>query len=434
MHKNLAHGLLWLVGLSPALAACFSLPQGSFHEVSATLGSLGRLTGIAGLGLMLVAAIVSVRIPGFDRCFGGLTSLWRTHHQLGAAAFLLLLAHPLLLSLAAVEISLATAVAVLFPPLSVASVWLGWGALVLMMVFLAPSFSFFGRPDYQRWKRLHHLSGVAVVLALAHTLMLARTLPAPWGRWLWVGFALAATLTLTYALVFSRRSHRYDYRVEGVARPANNVVEISLTPAGERLDYRPGQFVYLSPYDRELASGYAEEHPYTLSSAPGEPGLRVTIKDLGDASRAIQRIRPGSAVKVTGPYGAFFPDQARDRELWIAGGIGITPFLSRARHLANLGDAVDIGLIYCVQDEPRALFAEELRQLAAAIPGFTLTLHYFYQEGPLSADFVRYHCRDCAERRVYVCGPGPLLKLAKSVVVANGVARQHFHSEEFDLL
>src|SRR5690606_1958593 len=212
-------------------------------------------------GLFLVAAIVSFRIPGFDRLFGGLTTLWRTHHLLGGVSFLLLLSHPLLLSLASVAVSPAAAAGVLFPPEGGASIWLGWGALVLMMVFLAPSFAFFGPPRYQRWKQVHKLAGVAAVLALAHTFILERTIPEPWSALIWAALALAALASLAYSLLFARRASQYRYTVSAVERPANNVVEISLTPQGKPLRHLPGQFIYLTHYDRKLAAGCGEEHP-----------------------------------------------------------------------------------------------------------------------------------------------------------------------------
>ncbi|QIB64550.1 ferredoxin reductase family protein [Kineobactrum salinum] len=432
MYRWMSHALLWLLGVLPALIALGSLPAGTFDTAGGVLNALGRLTGIGGLGLLLVTAIVSFRIPGFDRLFGGLTTLWHIHHLMGAISFLLLLAHPLLLALAASQVSLATAVAVLYP--SGVAVGLGWGALLLMMVFLAPSFSFFGAPHYQRWKSLHKLSGVAALLALAHTFMLARTTAEPWSTLIWLVLAGAAIAALSYGLVFARRAAQHRYTVTGVARPANNVVELSLEPVGKALRYQAGQFVYLTPYDSKLQAGYREEHPYTLSSAPGESGLRIAIKDLGDASRAIGAIAHGSEVRIMGPYGAFFPVHNRDSELWVAGGIGITPFLGRARELAVRGEAVDMHLIYCVQDEARALFGDELRRFSSRIPGFSLTMHYFYKHGPLAGDFVRDHCSDCAQRQVYACGPGPLNGLVRQIALAAGVPRHHFHSEEFDLL
>lgn len=433
MRYTLTHGALWLFGFLPAIIALFLMPSNSFSNIALALSALGRLAGIAGLGLFLVAAIVSFRIVGMDTWFGGLTKLWKTHHLLGAMAFLLLLAHPLFLALANVPISLDAAAAVLWPKENGAAIWLGWGSLLLLMIFLAPSFAFFGRPNYQRWKKLHRLSGLTALLAVVHTVMLERALPHPWGTIIWLMLIIAAGLSLGYSLILNRRGGQHLYTVEEIDHPANNVVELGLRPVDIPLKYRPGQFVYLTHLEKGLA-GCGEEHPYTLSSAPDDHLTRITIKALGDASFAIQQIPVGGRVRLNGPYGAFFPEESQGKELWIAGGIGITPFLGRARHLANHQAQVDIDMIYCVQDEARALFADELSQIAQRLDGFSLMLHYFYQHGPLDRDFLHYHCPDIPERKLFICGPLPLIGLATRLAVAAGVSRNSLHTEEFDLL
>lgn len=428
-------GLIWVIACVPILAAFAGIGVSDWRSSGAVLNYLGRLAGIAGLAMLLLAAALSARVPGFDRHFGGLTRLWRTHHLLGAGALLLLLAHPLLLALAAAEVSPATAAATLVPPFSATGLWLGWAALVLMMIFLAPSFKFFGEPDYQRWKWIHRLSGPAVILALTHTFMYGRTMPANLDVALWVALALLAGGAVVYRFAFSRRIGRLPYAVERVDTVANNLVELHLSPKKKPLRYSAGQFVYLTPYDRNLEAGYREEHPYTISSSPDEKRLRIAIKDLGDASRAIQNIAPGSEVGIEGPYGYFFPEGEQSaQELWIAGGIGITPFLGRARHLAGRDAGTDIHLVYCVQDEARARFLDELQSLVETLPGFRVTPHFFYREGPLSADFLRAYCPDFAKRECYVCGPLPLNDLARRILRSAGVPSSHIHSEEFTLL
>jgi len=225
------------------------------------------------------------------------------------------------------------------------------------------------------------------------------------------------------------------YIVDEITVRANNVIELTLRPAGRHLDYIAGQFVYLTPYDRNLAAGYGEEHPYTLTSAPRETVLRITIKDLGDASRAIQSIARDSEVRIEGPYGDFFPrTESAGKELWIAGGIGIAPFLGRLRHLAAQAARLDAHLVYCVQDEARAHFAAELDELVARVPGARLTLHYFYQQGPLGAGFIKRHCPDYAGRRAYICGPESLIEHARVTLTGAGVSRDHIVTEEFALL
>jgi len=432
---RIAHVAIWAIALVPTVVALALLGPDAWASAGAVVNALGRLTGVAGLGLMLAAAVVSCRVPGFDRPFGGLTRLWETHHRVAAAAFLLLLAHPLLLALGAAEAGLESAVATLVPPAARWPVWLGWAALLVLMAFLAPSFKFFGEPDYQRWKRMHRLAAPALLAGVVHMLWLARSLPPTLSAVLWLTLAALAVAAVGYRFLYARYRGRSRYRVADLAWPMNNVIELRLAPLGRPLRYEAGQFVYLTPYDRALEAGCGEEHPYTLSSAPQESTLRVAIKGLGDASRAMHNVAPGSEVGVEGPYGCFLePDAGTRPALWIAGGIGITPFLGRARELATTGDAADVVLILCVQDEARALFAQELATLAAQIPGFALHLHYFYQRGPLDAAFLDEHCPDYAGRAFHVCGPPPLVSLVRTLGRRAGVPRQRIAPEAFNLL
>ena len=433
---RLARGLVWALIAIPLVFFLLGVRGSDFTSASAILNFLGRLTGVLGLACMLLSAALSARVPGFDQPFGGLTRLWHTHHLLGAAALFLLMLHPLLLAFSAQSFGAGLGFATLFPPLSDIATWSGWVSLILMMIFLAPTFSFFGPPDYERWKRIHDIAPFAVILALVHTFMFSRTMPAYLDYVIWIAFALLAVGAVLWRFVGSRRIGRLPYTVTDINRPANNVVELTLEPKKRSLRYQAGNFVYMTPYDRELGAGYREEHPYTLSSSPRENGLRIAIKDLGVASRAIQSIQPGSKVTVEGPYGRFFksPDEVAIPELWISGGIGVTPFLARMRHLRKLDRGGDIRFVYCVQDEARALYLDELQSLADGIPGFKLIPHYFYREGPVSKDFMRDNCGDIERREIYICGPQPLNRLAQSHLRALGVSRSSIHTEEFELL
>ena len=431
-----AHALIWSLALVPVAFFAAGLGTTDFDSASAILNMLGRLAGVAGLALLLLAAALSARVPGVDLPFGGLTKLWRTHHLLGAGSLLLLLAHPLLLAFAASAWGQGLAFSTLFPPLADRATWAGWLALLLMMVFLAPSFAFFGTPNYERWKRVHALAGPAVILALIHTFLFSRTMPGLTDTVIWVLFAALGVGAVVWRLVFSRRIGRLPYTVTRVDAVADGVAELSLRPASAHLTYSAGNFVYLTPLDPGLKAGHGEEHPYTLSSSPLEPELRIAIKALGDASRAIQTIPVGTPVTVEGPYGRFFPPDAlvSTPELWVAGGVGITPFLARMRHLRALGERGDVHLIYAAQDESRAVYAGELRQLATEIPGFALTFHYFFQEGPMSASFLATACPDLARRDVYICGPLALNQLIRDHACKAGVSVEDIHSEEFELL
>ena len=432
--RTLSHTAIWITALLPGLVALGFLSDADFSSASSCLNTLGQLAGIWGLALLLVATMLCCRVPGFDVPFGGLTKLWKLHHRLGSLAFILLLAHPILLAPGAAGISLQASAATLLSTQS-AIIW-GWVALLALMAFMAPTMSFFGEPKYQRWKLIHRIAGITVTFALIHTLMLNRALPGHWSTIIWGLLTLLALAAISYRWLFSLWHARQPYVVSKVEHPANNVVELSLEARERPLKYQAGQFVYLTPHDPALADGVGEEHPYTLSSSPLEKELRIAIKALGNASRALQNITVGGKVTIEGPYGAFFPapGQPHEPELWIAGGIGISPFMARIRHYAHRQEPLDVRLVYCVQDESRLLFGDELKSLFAKVPGSRLHVHYYYRQGPLTADFLASCCPDLGVRTAYVCGPTPLMDLTERLLKQAGVGPAKIVTEEFELL
>ena len=109
--------------LWPALPLVAGLGAGLPGDAAAWLGWLGRACGVVGLAWLLVAMVLSVRLPCYDQALGGLLKLWRFHHLLGAASFLLLMLHPVLLALAAVPGGPGAVLATLTPPADVWPVW-----------------------------------------------------------------------------------------------------------------------------------------------------------------------------------------------------------------------------------------------------------------------------------------------------------------------
>lgn len=399
-------------------------------------GAAGRLTGVAGLTSLLLATIISVRLPRLDLAFGGLSALWSLHHRLGLASFVLLLAHPPLMALAAWPYGPEALGAAMLPAAGDWALWSGWLALMAMLVFLAPSFQLLGRPEYQRWKALHLLAGVALVGGAVHALALTGAFSVFQARVVWGSLGGLALLVFLWRATLARRLMRQDYRITGRQELAERVVELSLEPVrGRMLSFLPGQFVYLTPLAPDLAAGHAEEHPYTISSAPGEQQLRIAIKDLGDASHALQTVAVPSHARVDGPYGDFLPERHRMApQLWIGGGIGLTPFVSAARAMSEGLARGPVTLIYCAHDPSRAYFLDELLAIAENHDDFRVHTHYFQDHGPLTEQFIRQHCTDASKRRWYVCGPPPLVALVSRHARDLGIKGSCIHLEGFDFL
>ena len=115
----------------------------------------------------------------------------------------------------------------------------------------------------------------------------------------------------------------YDYTVSAVTRLNETTMDVSLEPVSRPIAFNAGQFVFLAIG----GAGGWQRHPFTVASAPTERRLDVSVKAVGDYTRDLyQQLRAGTPARVAGPFGGFDYRKGGPSQIWIAGGIGITPF------------------------------------------------------------------------------------------------------------
>lgn len=403
------------------------------------LRALGVLAGVAGAALWVASLVLMLRFPAFDAHFGGLEQQYFAHHLSGTLAYLMLLAHPLLLAGAAWVASPAAAAALAAPwgqPLSVVT---GWLALVGLMVMMFATF-FAGMP-YARWKRWHAASGIAYLFALAHVVWLMPAAGASsafsyYGAWLLISAMVAGLVALALRQRLDRgafAAHRYQ--VENVAQVSPTTVEATLAPrAGTPpLAYAPGQFVFVAFDAGPSYAGCREYHPFTISSAPGVPAagrFQVLIKALGDCTTRMQHLAAGATARVQGPYGGLFrsADFAR-KQVWLGGGIGVTPFLAMA---AALPAAAGVDFYYLARDARDTPGLATLREQAAKNPKLKVFAFAANEDAPTVHAAMVAHSAPLAARDIYVCGPPGMLQQWLALFAAAGVPQARIHTERFD--
>lgn len=413
----------WLIDWTP-----LARPTG----VQGWLRALGILTGVAGAALWVASLVLMLRFPALDARFGGLDRQYFAHHFAGTLAYLMLLAHPGLLVAGAWIASPAAAAAMAAPWPQPFSVIAGWAALVGLMGMMFATF-FSGLP-YARWKRLHAASGIAYLFALAHV---AALLPAS-------GAARAGALVLLAAMAAglvaiavrhwldrgALRAHRY--RVEHVVRASPATVEVTLAPLADTpIIHEPGQFVFAAFEGGPGGAGCGEYHPFTISSAPRGGQFRLLIKALGDCTARVQNLTPGATARVQGPYGALFrgADFARP-QLWLGGGIGITPFLAMAEALP--ANAAGVDLFYLARDAAEAPGVEGLRAAAVNNPKLRVFTLLSNEDAQAVHAAVEAASAPLAAREVYLCGPPGMLQETLTWLAAAGVPEARIHAERFD--
>jgi predicted ferric reductase len=207
------------------------------------------------------------------------------------------------------------------------------------------------------------------------------------------------------------------------------MIEATLEPCATALAPAPGQFVLAAFGDGAAYRGCGEYHPFTVSGSDPGGVLRVAIKALGPCSERIQAVVPGVIVRLQGPFGTFLDERSPARpQLWVAGGIGITPFMAALR-AGRCEQATT--LVYVYRSAGDDAFADELAEHARSDPNFELITE---ETGAGAPDFERLLGRVARldARQVYVCGPGAMVRVLEPVLERAGISGRSIHYESFD--
>jgi predicted ferric reductase len=435
-------GTVWGAALSAAypllvltpLAAFALLTPRSHRSLAAEMGVDCAVVAFTVLALQFV---VSARLRWIEAPFG-LDVFLRFHRAMAFVAMALLCLHPLLVA-SEKGWALLTRWQVRWP------LWAGRLALLLLVAHAAAAiFRRTLRLRYETWRRLHNAAALLLMaFASWHSLALGDDFEGTAARAVWSALLLVAGGAWVYGrFARPRLLRRTPYRVVSVTREAPRVWTVTLEPPpGRPLHYAPGQFQFLRPHTSAVAD---EEHPFSLASSPSSGGLLcLTIKESGDFTATIGRLKPGDLAAVHGPFGRFshvFHPGALDL-VFVAAGVGITPFMSMLRYMRDHRDKRRVLLIYASRQAADIVFRTELASIQA--DGFPAlkTVHVLSQPpadwdeptGRLDTESLRSLCGGFAGKTFFLCCP-PLMtsELIRGLRGA-GVGLERIHADYFGL-
>ncbi len=383
----------------------------------------GEILASTAIILFAIAIVLSTRIRRLEPYFGGLDQMYQTHKQVAIAGFFLLVAHFFVIPDSGMQ--------VIGRPLGMLAFV---GIILIVFLSIAPRVPLISRLfnlPYNRWRILHKLLGLFFVLGLIHYLLVgtisSQTIP---GVYMLL-FGVIGIMAWLYKLIFAGRAKKiHTYTVSQVRRLNGTCSEIIMEPQGNPIDFEAGQFVFVHfDGDRKMK----EPHPFTVSCAPGDDTLRLSIKGSGDWTRnLINELQPGMEASVEGPYGTFnYKTGGRD-QLWIAGGIGVTPFISWVRD-ANGSLKADVDFFYGVRSEADLLFWDEFIAADEAFENFRPHLQLSSVDGHLSAENIASLTNGSIENKeIYMCGPIKMTEGFARSFRKMGVPSSQIHYEEFN--
>ena len=390
------------------------------HSVRTTMSTL--LGGI-GFLLMTCSVVLATRLEILEEMFGGLDRMYQVHRAAGTFTAVFALVH-----FFSIPKELPAGVDPVLNS-TVPSAQIGMASMVLLVIGLFVALN--RKISYSRWRNPHK------IMALVYILVIGHFMNAPgifFERFSASGLVLVfaatiGTIALIYTMFGMNKRAAMRFTIEAV-NSLERATEVILKPVGDMLKFKPGQFAFVEIQGKD----WAEPHPFTISSAPGEGRLRFTMKVLGDWTRKVrEELQPGGEVIVRGPYGRFDASKTECRkQVWIAGGIGLTPFLSMLRAMEENDDR-EIHFAYAARNKEEAIFLNELEAIAADRDNISL-YPLFSDEG----DFARI---DVAKQRLpgeltdyeyFICGPKPMVEGLMKDLKKEGVKRKAIHVEAFE--
>lgn len=399
----------------------------------------GRLAGLIAAFLVLLQLLLVGRVGWIEGAFG-LDRLSRLHHVIGFSVAATLVMHPLLVTMGH-AMQADTGLAAQF-----IDFWKNWddvapaiiGLSVLFVAVIGSLAYFRRRMSFEAWRGLHFVLYIAIALVVGHQFSIGSDLTGNTAFLIyWLGlYSFVFGNLLIYRIVrplWNYRVHRFC--VSRLVPESSDVISVYIEGRLlNRIRLTGGQFVLV----RFLAPGFWwQTHPFSISLPPNGQTLRLTIKQLGDYTREIPQLKPGTPVIVDGPYGVFTAARAvSSRVVLIAGGIGITPLRAMADALLAAGR--EVILLYANRNAAGVVFKGEFDSLSAAFPAKFRAVYVMSQDpawegekGFLDADMIRRLVPDIKERDIYLCGPPPMMKIIRSLLKRQGAKR--VYSERFSL-
>jgi predicted ferric reductase len=243
---------------------------------------------------------------------------------------------------------------------------------------------------------------------------------------LMAGGAVAAIMSLAGRVGSNRRAVGEIERIQYLE--SNSVLKLAVRLKGRWAGHEEGQFAFVTFDKREGA------HPFTIASPwTGDGIVAFFIKGLGDYTKTLpSALKKGDLVTVEGPYGRFDFDTSKQRQIWVAGGIGIAPFAARIKALIDESDGRTIDFFYSASERDDDEF---IQRITDASKDASVRLHILHpmKDGRLDATRICDALPDWKEAEFWFCGPAAFGNTLRKGLVSRGLSPQDFHQELFEM-
>ncbi|MFZ2190317.1 MAG: FAD-dependent oxidoreductase [Candidatus Magasanikiibacteriota bacterium] len=233
------------------------------------------------------------------------------------------------------------------------------------------------------------------------------------------------------------------YTIQDSQVDSNGILRIWTKPIlpENKIDFKPGQYMMLSYIGDNRLGRNHKFHSFSVSSSPTSDHLEFAIKIAGQFTQGLAGLMPGDIISVRGPFGSFVPKKNDNKDhVYLAAGIGITPFVSMLSYAHATNQSNNIGLLYSVKTAENIPYYDEIKTITNNNPKikalFTVTgkeeIPSGFLSGRITADHIKSIIPNSLDStRFYICGPSPFLSSTKSLLKQMGIKRKNIYDESF---
>ena len=296
--------------------------------------------------------------------------------------------------------------------------------------------------QYQHFRTIHNIICIALTIIVIHVLLASstrETLSRSIVMIIW--YIITISFYLYNKLIKPYFLNKKLFIVIDKKQETRNIIKITLKkPESSNFNFSPGQFIFI-----KFINGFPgkEEHPFTISSILKDNCFSITVKNLGDWTNKLMQINIGDKASVDGPYGVFSYTRIQKEYplCFIAGGIGITPFLSMLNYIYDNNIKRKISLIWQARKKEDLFALKIIKEIKKRIPNFTfisiLSREKDWEGNNGRMDYEFINNLDFIKNRIqadyFICGPNDMLRDVIKHLKRSAVKKRHIHYEKFSM-